>query len=257
MSKNVRSGGRKFGYGKWKPFVLFHTSVFPKRKGLKRLCWPEQSENSLTTEPSGRADTNITHGSFSCQMFNSKSVWRQLVCISFSCREVRTDGAALLLLLLLCPHPSTRLPSFQKLALYFQTDFCCKDLLRNSSCGPANGTEARTADLLSSLGPSQQIRAPKISKLSAIPNPWGLSRARGLCWFLISLQQSDMKVVVGLQKWWGSEMSQMFSPCDAACWLVKLLIYVLWSGGPFICTTVGLLPDFGIRKWRDIGLQMF
>lgn len=147
---------------------------FPKRKGLKRLCRPEQSESSLTTEPSGRADTNITHGSFSCQMFNSKSVWRQLVCISFSCREVRTDGAALLLLLLLCPHPSTRLPSFQKPALYFQTNFCCKDLLRNSSCGPANGTEARAADLLSSLGPSQQFRAPKLSKLSAIPNPWGL-----------------------------------------------------------------------------------
>lgn len=93
-----------------KTFCAFSYFCFfqKKRKELKRLNWKE-SENSLTTEPSGRADTSITHGSFSCQMFNSKSVWWQLVFISFSCREVRTDWAALPVR----PHPSTRLPLFQ------------------------------------------------------------------------------------------------------------------------------------------------
>lgn len=56
-------------------FFIF-TVCFPKEKRVKEvvLARAEKSENSLTTEPSGRVDTSITHGSFSCQMFNSKSV---------------------------------------------------------------------------------------------------------------------------------------------------------------------------------------
>lgn len=72
---NIRKvEGGSFASGERKPFVLFCISLFQKREGLKRLlAGAEESENSLTTEPSGRADTSITHGSF-CQMLNSKSV---------------------------------------------------------------------------------------------------------------------------------------------------------------------------------------
>lgn len=98
---------------------------------MKTYCWlclyrlrrvsahVEEGENTLIVILSGIADSSIARWFLLCQMLNSKSAWQQMVCISFSYREVRTEQP-----------PS---PFISKLALHFQTDHCCKDLLRNSS----------------------------------------------------------------------------------------------------------------------------
>lgn len=149
-------------------------------------------------------------------------------------------------------HPS---PFISELALYSQTGCCSKDLLRNLSSCPANRTEAHAADLLNPLRASQG--SPKYQNCM-YGNTYfkSFTHANGLCWFVICLWQSDMKVVAGLQKWWRLGMSQL-SPCDAAGGLVKLVIYMLRSGGAFICRTLGLSFVFGTRTWQDMVLQMF
>lgn len=119
---------------------------------MKTYCWlclyrlrrvsahVEEGENTLIVILSGIADSSIARWFLLCQMLNSKSAWQQMVCISFSYREVRTEQP-----------PS---PFISKLALHFQTDHCCKDLLRNSS--PLSLSENRTSthsvDLGNSLG---------------------------------------------------------------------------------------------------------